>query len=155
MNRIWAPWRIRYIRAKKTKGCIFCKIYGQNRDQANFIIYRSKYCFAVLNTFPYNNGHVLIVTNRHVKSLEKLSDYELLDAIKTLLKIKARIKEVLKPAGFNIGINLEREAGAGVSGHLHIHLVPRWRGDVNFMPVTADTRVISQSLKALWRKFKK
>ncbi len=155
MNRIWAPWRIHYIRARKPKGCIFCKIFGQKRDKVNFVLYRSKHCFAVLNTFPYNNGHAMVITNRHVKSLEELSDSELLDTIKTLLKVKNRMKKILKPAGFNVGINLDKGAGAGITGHLHIHLVPRWIGDTNFMPVTADTKIISQSLEELCRQFRK
>lgn len=97
----------------------------------------------------------MIVTNRHVKSLEKLEDSELLDIMKTLVKTKAKIKKILKPEGFNVGINLGKESGAGIAGHLHIHLVPRWRGDTNFMPVIAKTKIISQSLKELCRQFKK
>ncbi|MBU1112613.1 MAG: HIT domain-containing protein [Candidatus Omnitrophica bacterium] len=155
MNKLWAPWRIHYIQAKKVKECVFCKIASQKTDQANFILYRSQYCFAVLNIFPYNNGHSMIVTNRHVKSLEKLEDSELLDIMKTLVKTKAKIKKILKPEGFNVGINLGKESGAGIAGHLHIHLVPRWRGDTNFMPVIAKTKIISQSLKELCRQFKK
>ena len=155
MNNLWAPWRIRYISQKKGKGCIFCKIFHENLDKKNFIILRSTYCFAVLNTFPYNNGHVMIVTNRHIKSLEKLKDSEILDISKTLIKIKKVLTKTLKPKGFNIGINLDRVAGAGIEGHLHIHIVPRWIGDTNFMPVLAKTKIISQSLKELYIKLKK
>ena len=155
MDKLWAPWRIKYIHQKKTKGCVFCKAHKARTDSKNFIILRSWHCYAILNTFPYNNGHILIVSNRHVRSLERLSDHELLDMNKTLIKVKSVLKKILNPEGFNIGINIGKLAGAGVEKHLHIHLVPRWAGDTNFMPVTADTKLISQSLKELYKKIKK
>ena len=155
MNKLWAPWRIKYVTQKKTKGCIFCKAYRQKKDKKNFVIFRSQYCFAILNTFPYNNGHVMIVTNRHLASLEKLRDQELLDMNKALVKMKTLLKKVLKPQGFNIGLNIGACAGAGIANHIHIHLVPRWQGDTNFMPVLANTKIISQSLSELYTKCKK
>lgn len=155
MNKLWAPWRINYVQGKKTKGCVFCKILKAKKDTQNFVLLRSKHCFAVLNKFPYNNGHTLIVTNRHVKSLEQLTDPELLDINKTLILAKSRLKKILKPDGFNVGINIAKAAGAGIVNHIHVHLVPRWIGDTNFMPVTAKTKIISQSLKELTRQFKK
>lgn len=155
MNKLWAPWRIKYVSQKKTKGCVFCKVFAQRNDQKNFIIFRSKYCFAVLNTFPYNNGHAMIVSNRHVKSLESLKDTEALDMLQALIKIKSILKNVLRPDGFNIGINIGKSAGAGIENHLHTHIVPRWTGDTNFMPVLGNTKIISQSLKDLYQKLKK
>lgn len=154
MDKLWAPWRIKYIQQKKTKDCVFCKVHKAKQDNKNFIILRSWHCYAILNTFPYNNGHVLIVSNRHIRSLEKLSDHELLDMNKTLIKVKSILKKVLNPEGFNIGINIGKFAGAGVEKHIHIHLVPRWAGDTNFMPITADTKLISQSLKELYTRIK-
>jgi len=155
LNKLWAPWRINYVQGKKTKGCTFCKILKNKNDKKDLVLLRSTHCFAVLNKFPYNNGHVLIVTNRHIKSFEQLKDQELFDINKTLILVKSRLKKILKPQGFNIGANVGKVAGAGIVNHLHIHLVPRWSGDTNFMPIIANMKVISQSLQELHRQFKK
>ena len=155
MDRIWAPWRIKYVSQKRPKGCILCKAYRERKDKKNFVIFRSRYCFAIFNTFPYNNGHIMIVSNRHVGSLERLKDPELLDMNKTLVKMKSILKKILKPHGFNIGINIGKPAGAGINNHIHMHLVPRWLGDTNFMPVLSNTKMISQSLNELYIKFRK
>lgn len=155
MDKIWAPWRVQYIKQKKIKGCIFCRIFREKKDKKNLVIWRSHHCFVVFNTFPYNNGHLIIVSNRHVNSLEKLTDQELLNLNKTLIKMKGVLEKVLKPHGFNIGMNIGKLAGAGVDKHIHFHLVPRWAGDTNFMPIIANTKVIPQSLEELYKKFKK
>ncbi|MCK4912892.1 MAG: HIT domain-containing protein [Candidatus Omnitrophica bacterium] len=152
MDKLWAPWRIDYVSRKKQKNCIFCHAFKEKKDKKNFVVLRSKYCFAILNTYPYNNGHVLIVPNRHLKSMEDLKEEELLDMNKTLIKIKSTLKKILDPQGFNIGINIGKVAGAGIANHIHTHIVPRWLGDVNFMPIIANTKVISQSLKELYTK---
>ena len=152
VNRIWAPWRINYISAmaKKHKRCIFCRMLKEKNDRDNLIFVREKHGFAVLNIYPYNNGHSLIVAYRHVKDMgllnreERNNLFDLMDFTQVLLR------KVIKPEGFNIGMNIGKIAGAGCPGHIHIHVVPRWHGDVNFMPVTADTKVISQSLQALY-----
>jgi ATP adenylyltransferase len=152
MDKIWAPWRVKYITKilKEQKGCVFCRILKQKKDKANLVLTRYKTCYAVMNIYPYNNGHFLIVPNRHVDDLSKLNREERLELLDLLDDVKAILKKVITPGGYNIGINVGRVAGAGFPGHLHIHLVPRWNGDVNFMPVTADTKVISQSLNALY-----
>ncbi len=157
MERLWAPWRLNYITkiVKEKKDCVFCRIYKEKKDKNNFIFIRQRHSYAVLNIYPYNNGHVLIVSNRHVNDLDKLTREEKLDLISLLEKSKSLLKKVIKPAGYNIGINLGRIAGAGFPGHLHIHLVPRWKGDANFMPVVGGTKVISQSLKSLYEKLVK
>lgn len=155
MDRLWAPWRIRYVSRKKQRGCIFCKVLKEKKDKKNFIVLRSKYCFAILNTYPYNNGHLMIVPKRHVKSLEDLKEAELLDMNNTLIKIKSTLKRILNPGGFNIGMNIGKAAGAGIANHIHTHIVPRWLGDINFMPVIANTKVVSQSLEELYAKIKK
>jgi len=154
MDKLWAPWRVTYITKiiGKIKGCTFCRILKENRDIKNYIFVRTKYSFAVLNIFPYNNGHTLIVPKRHVKDLEQLSTLERQDLMELLIYTQKITNKVLKPIGYNIGINLGRVSGAGIPGHLHFHVVPRWRGDVNFMAVTADTKVISQSLRVLFDK---
>jgi ATP adenylyltransferase len=157
MDKLWAPWRVKYITkiGKPAGRCIFCQIFSQRKDRANYVIARTKHSFAVLNIYPYNNGHTLIVPNRHVSSLEKLTRLEREDLLDLLIQTQKMLDKMIAPAGYNVGINLGRVAGAGIPGHLHIHIVPRWRGDVNFMPVTAQTKVISQSLKALFDKITK
>jgi ATP adenylyltransferase len=126
----------------------------QKTDAKNYILIRSRHAYAVLNLYPYNNGHVLIVTNRHADDLGQLRPEEREDVFDLLGETKALLNTVLKPHGYNIGINLGKSAGAGFPKHLHVHLVPRWKGDVNFMPVTAGTKIISQSLKALYKILK-
>jgi len=155
LDRLWAPWRIKYVSRKKQKGCIFCKALKEKKDRKNFVVLRSRYCFAILNTFPYNNGHVMIVPRKHLKSLEDLKEVELLDMNKVLIKIKSALKKTLNPIGFNIGMNIGRVSGAGVANHIHTHIVPRWLGDINYMPVIANTKVVSQSLEELYLKLKK
>ena len=156
MDKLWAPWRLNYITkiVKEEKGCVFCRIFKEKKDKQNFIFLHRRCSYAVLNIYPYNNGHILIVSNRHVNDLDKLTKQEREDMLDLLQEAKALLTKVIKPAGFNVGINLGRLAGAGFPGHLHIHLVPRWRGDVNFMPVVGNTKVISQSLKSLYDKLK-
>ena len=156
MDRLWAPWRSKYVTKilKKNKGCVFCRIDKEKKDEKNYIFIRTEYCYAVLNIYPYNNGHSLVLPYRHVDDLGKLSKAERDDLLELLILTKSLLAEVLRPKGFNVGINLGRIAGAGFPGHLHIHIVPRWRGDVNFMPVTGSARVISQSLKTVYQKLK-
>ncbi|MBF0532460.1 MAG: HIT domain-containing protein [Candidatus Omnitrophica bacterium] len=155
-NIIWAPWRSDYISRAlpEPPGCIFCRMIGRKKDAADLLIARRKKCFAVLNLYPYNNGHTLIVPNRHTGDLNELQREERDDCLDLLKEIRDLLQAELKPAGFNIGINLGRVAGAGCPDHLHIHIVPRWPGDMNFMPVLAGTKVISQSLQALHRQLK-
>ena len=155
MDQIWAPWRLKYITKiakKKSGGCVFCRILKEKKDKQNLVLCRTKYCYAVMNLYPYNNGHILILPNRHVNDLSKLKKDEREDLMDLLQTIKSILNKTIRPQGYNIGINLGKVAGAGFPGHLHIHIVPRWKGDVNFMPVTAQTKVISQSLKLLHQK---
>ena len=151
MDKLWAPWRVKYITKiiKAPKGCVFCKILSEKRDKRNFIIARKKHSYAVLNLYPYNNGHTLIVPNRHVFDLSSLKREEREELMDLLESIKKLLDKTMNPHGYNVGINLGKAAGAGFPEHVHIHLVPRWKGDVNFMPVTGHTKVISQSLRAL------
>ena len=153
MDRLWAPWRKAYIRPEKRKaaGCLFCRLRSQQKDPRNYILKRSPFSFAVLNLYPYNNGHVMIVPDRHTASLAGLSPAERLDWLSLMDEVLGALQKTLKPHGFNIGINIGRPAGAGVPRHLHLHIVPRWKGDVNFMSVTAGARVISESLNSVYR----
>lgn len=153
MQRLWAPWRGAYVKmAAKSKGCFFCRYVRGRKDSANYVIERSKFSFSVLNLYPYNNGHVMVAPQKHVADLEKMLPEERQDLVDLLIRMKRRLKRVLEPDGFNIGFNEGRVAGAGLEGHLHIHVVPRWNGDTNFMPVIGETKVLPASLKEMHRK---
>ncbi|MFH0918700.1 MAG: HIT domain-containing protein [Candidatus Omnitrophota bacterium] len=152
MDKLWAPWRINYICGNKVKGCIFC-LAKKNKPQ-DYVIFKTTKSICLLNIYPYNNGHLLVSPLRHIARLELISQPELLDMFKCLKRAKALLQKVLKPQGYNIGFNLGRSAGAGITGHLHLHIVPRWAGDSNFMPVIGNTKVISQSLAQLSKLLK-
>lgn len=159
MDKLWAPWRIKYIKSslekkslKGRKGCIFCQ--AARLRQKNYVILKTKYSLSMLNTFPYNNGHAMLSPLRHIQRLSQLKEAEVIDLFKTLDKTRGLLDKILKPHGYNIGINISGAAGAGIPGHLHIHIVPRWIGDTNFMPVLSDTKVISQSLDELYKQLK-
>ncbi|TSA57295.1 HIT domain-containing protein [bacterium] len=155
MKKIWAPWRSKFIYERKRKGCIFCKA-RLSKDQKNHLVVEdSKYSFAMLNLYPYNNGHIMVAPKAHKSSLEQLSPDEITDLMRLLNRTTRLIKKVLKPDGFNIGINIGKVSGAGYPGHVHIHIVPRWKGDTNFMPVFSDVKVISESLSGLYGRLKK
>jgi ATP adenylyltransferase len=150
MDRLWAPWRIGYITGEKPEGCIFCSKLEEHRDAENFILYRGDLCFVILNLFPYNNGHLMVVPNAHLPSLEDLPAPTLADMMSLTQRALGILRAQMRPSGFNIGINQGASAGAGVADHVHLHVVPRWVGDTNFMPVLSDTRVISQSLESCY-----
>jgi len=151
MDKIWAPWRAKYFKMKSPKGCIFCA----KGKKASSFIHKTAHAISILNIFPYNTGHIMVAPKRHVKDLSKLNDKELLDLIKHLNTMQDMLQKELKPDGFNIGINLGRNAGAGIEDHVHIHIVPRWRGDTNFMPVVSSTKVLPESLIDLQKRLKK
>ena len=152
---IWAPWRIGYIAGKKKKGCLFCRVKREKRDKENYLLFRGKHSFIMLNAFPYNNGHLMIVPFRHIREPSQLKEEGIIELWRLVALSIKLLKDVLKPEGFNIGLNLGKIAGAGYPGHLHLHLVPRWSGDTNFMPTVAKTKVISQSLNKLYEELKK
>ena len=153
MDKLWAPWRSKYLYLRKNKRCIFCG-NKNSRSKTGYILRRTAHSFSMLNLYPYNNGHVMVAPYRHVKSLELLTDAELTDLMKLVNKTKTDIDKKLKPHGYNIGLNIGRIGGAGFAGHVHIHVVPRWAGDTNFMPVTGDTKVVSESLCAMHKLLK-
>lgn len=157
MDHLWAPWRLAYITTPKEKpptgtadACFLCTGVASTDDRANLLVHRTELSVVVLNRFPYNNGHLLVAPKAHKATLADLTPDELLDLQLTLRKMLGIIEKRMNPDGFNVGLNLGRSAGAGLPGHLHWHIVPRWTGDTNFMPVFTDTRVISQSLDALY-----
>ena len=144
-----------FIMGEKPAECIFCEKPRESRDRENYILYRGKRAFIMLNAYPYSNGHLMVAPNRHVSGLEKLSDKELLALLKLINKTQLALDKCLHPDGYNIGMNIGRTAGAGFPGHLHIHIVPRWNGDTNFMPVIGKAKVISQSLQELYQRLKR
>lgn len=154
MEQLWAPWRIQYVTRPKETGCILCQKPKENKDETNFILHRSQNNFIILNAFPYNPGHLMIAPYRHIANLQDLSDDEVTDHFNLVKKSLALLKEILNPDGFNIGLNIGKVAGAGIEEHLHTHIVPRWQGDVNFMPVLSNTRVISEELAATYKKLR-
>lgn len=147
MDKLWAPWRSKFIRTARGKKCIFC--LKQKSVKEKNIIKKSKFSFALLNIYPYNNGHLMVAPYRHVKDLKGLNDRELLDIMNLVKSMQVLLEKKLQPQGFNIGINTGKVGGAGYEGHIHIHIVPRWIGDTNFFPVIGNTKVIAQSLEEL------
>jgi ATP adenylyltransferase len=149
---IRAPWRSEFILGKKDKGCIFCTLAKEPKAGIkNLILYRGERTFIVLNKFPYTGGHLLVVPNRHVGVLERLTGAEALELMHLCQTAVAVMKKTIKPDAFNLGMNLGRSAGAGIPGHLHMHIVPRWSGDSNFMPIVGKTRVHSIPLEKIYR----
>jgi len=154
LKHLWAPWRMKYILKEKKEGCIFCEKPKENQDKKNYILYRGKFCFVILNAFPYNNGHLMIAPYAHIKNIEELNNNTLIELMSLCQKSITVLKERMDPQGFNIGINISKVAGAGILEHVHLHIVPRWEGDTNFMPVISDTRVIPQYLSETYNLLK-
>jgi ATP adenylyltransferase len=152
MDSLHAPWRIQYILAPKpplTEASLFTQIANSSDDEAHYVVVRERSCYAVLNTYPYNGGHLLAVPYKQTPDLDDLTEGELCDLMKLTRRCQRVLTQVMKPDGFNIGMNLGKVAGAGIVEHLHIHIVPRWAGDTNFMPVIANTNVLPQALDEL------
>ncbi len=156
MKNLWAPWRMTYIAPKtpQSQGCIFCIPPTDDHDAERYILHRGEHCFMMLNLYPYNNGHLMIVPYLHVGTIEKLDASILADLMKqTQLALRA-LRLAMKPDGFNMGINEGKVAGAGFADHAHLHVVPRWEGDTNFMPVLADTKVMPEHLDNVYKQLK-
>ena len=155
-KNLWAPWRINYIQGLGQKSdCFICEyLKNPKDDKKNLVLWRSPLCIVLLNRFPYNNGHLLLAPSRHIPDFDEATDDEMLELIKLIRDSQKALSLAIKPHGFNIGTNFGRCAGAGLPGHLHIHIVPRWDGDTSFMSVCSDTKVISQSLTELFGQLK-
>lgn len=147
MKRLWAPWRMEYIKSEKPEECIFCRKLGEEDDCGNHVLWRGSSAFVLLNTYPYNNGHLMIAPHAHVAELEHLPPETTAEIMSLAQDAVRALKQAFNAEGVNLGLNLGEAAGAGIKDHLHMHLVPRWRGDTNYMPVVADVRVIPQSLE--------
>ena len=154
MERIWAPWRIQYIRQEKPEGCILCEKPGQKKDTQNYILYCGDKNFVILNTYPYNPGHLMVAPYRHVANIEELTEEERNEHFEMVSRSVRVLRQVFNPGGFNIGINAGKVAGAGIDEHFHTHIVPRWQGDTNFMPVLADIRVVPEALTETYQKLR-
>ncbi len=151
MDSLHAPWRIEYILAPKPQSAVslFSKIASADDDEANYVIVRDRTCYALLNTYPYNGGHLMVVPYKQAADLNELTEEEMSDLMKLTRRCQNALRQVMRPDGFNVGLNIGKVAGAGIVEHLHIHIVPRWMGDTNFMPVLASTTVVPQALKEL------
>ncbi len=154
MKRLWAPWRMEYITGPEEEGCIFCNAVEAQNDEKNLVIYRGKLSFVLMNKYPYNNGHLMIAPYKHTGSIPELKDEEFLDMLKLLKKSIVILDKYGSPHGYNIGMNIGRVAGAGIVDHVHIHIVPRWKGDTNFMPVISETKVISEHIELTYKRLK-
>ncbi len=153
---LWAPWRMEYIRnTEKSLDCIFCVKPSEDVDRKNLIVHRGSDAFVIMNRYPYNSGHLMIVPYRHTAELSTLTGSECAELFQLLARSEQVLKTVLKPHGFNIGMNLGRIAGAGVEDHLHFHIVPRWNGDTNFMPLLGHAKVVSEGLEHTWERLVK
>ncbi len=153
MDRLWTPWRFEYIRnADQETTCAFCRMLEEARDEANFLLFRGRSSYVILNLFPYTSGHMLIVANRHISSLSDATQEELHEIIDLARFCEGALRQEYRPGGFNMGFNLGRVAGAGVEHHLHMHVLPRWAGDSNFVSVVGETRVLPEELPDTYRR---
>lgn len=160
MKRLWAPWRIDYILDdKKLKKCLFCDISQKDRtrseDRKNLILSRGEHCFVLMNKYPYNNGHLMVVPYLHTSTFDGLSDNMLFDLMKSVRVSVDLLKKALKPDGFNLGLNFGKVAGAGMEAHMHLHIIPRWTGDTDSMPIIAETRVMPEHISKTFSKLNK
>ncbi len=156
MKVLWAPWRLRYIeQVRAHQECIFCQKAKEKRDFENFILQRGKTCFTIMNLFPYANGHLMVAPYKHTPEFDDLTDTENLELLRTVSQSLRILKRGLRPEGFNIGLNLGKVAGAGVEDHIHFHIVPRWLGDSNFMPVLGEVKIIPEHIESTFRKLKR
>jgi ATP adenylyltransferase len=152
MDRLWAPWRRKFIYQTKPKGCIFCEKPRGRSDAKSLILDRGERVFSMLNLYPYNNGHLMVAPYRHLRSLELFDDETMSELWRLAKSVIRRLNKVVRPHGYNVGFNIGHTAGAGFVGHAHLHIVPRWNGDTNFMPVLGGTKVISESLAVLRKR---
>jgi ATP adenylyltransferase len=150
MKTLWAPWRIEYITGEKEEGCIFCNKPNEGKDKENLILYKGENSFIIMNRYPYSNGHLMAVPYKHTNSMSELNESERLELINLTTKC-IEILDIMKPDGFNVGMNLGTAGGAGIDDHLHFHIVPRWNGDTNFMPLIGDVKVMPEYLEDTYK----
>lgn len=157
-QRLWTPWRMAYIlsdkKDKRIEGCVFCIKLTQDQDAKNYVLWRGAHCAILLNLYPYNNGHLMVIPYAHVPSLEDLPAEAQAEMMLAVSKSLHLLRLAMQPHGFNVGVNIGRVAGAGIESHIHVHVVPRWEGDTNFMPVLAETRVVPEMLDTTYTNLK-
>ena len=154
MEYIWAPWRMQYIQGEKPGVCILCEKPGEDNDTGNYILYRGEKNFIILNSYPYNPGHLMVAPYRHTASLEELTEEERNEHFAIVSRCVRVLKQEFNPGGFNIGLNLGKIAGAGIEDHTHTHIIPRWQGDTNFVTIVSDVRVVPEALADTYQKLK-
>jgi ATP adenylyltransferase len=156
LKQLWSPWRIEYILGKKEEGCVFCEAFAADasQDQAHFILHRGTYCSVIMNLYPYNNGHLMVIPYVHQTTFEELPPETLLEIMTLMNRCVDVLREALNAEGFNIGVNLGKIAGAGIEQHVHMHIVPRWSGDTNFVTTIGQVRCIPESMQDTYEKLK-
>ncbi len=155
MDYLWSPWRYRYLaEAPTAQGCIFCEMIAAHQDEDRLIVHRGALNFVVLNRFPYTSGHLMVVPYRHVAELAALNDAEATDMMMLIRAAEKNLRGIYRPDGLNVGMNIGESAGAGITGHIHMHVLPRWTGDANFMTTVGETRVLPEELPVTWRRVK-
>lgn len=155
MDFLFTPWRYAYVAGHESPaGCLFCGLLARKNDESSMIVHRGRYCFVMLNAFPYTSGHVMVVPYEHTDELQKLDTVAATELITTVQKTEGILRELYHPDGLNLGMNLGRAAGAGVAAHIHLHVLPRWVADSNFMSVVGETRVLPEDLKTTYRRLK-
>jgi ATP adenylyltransferase len=155
MDYLWTPWRYTYIKSADTaQGCIFCDKPKEHDDEKNLIVYRGQYCYVILNAFPYTSGHAMIVPYAHLDEFQKLDPASANELTALTQKLEGVLRSLYRPEGINLGMNIGKAAGAGVAGHIHMHILPRWTADANFMSVVAETRVLPEDLPTTYKRMK-
>jgi ATP adenylyltransferase len=155
MDHLWSPWRYQYVQAKKTGGtCIFCLAAAAQQDELNHVVYRARKNYIILNLYPYSTGHLMVVPYEHVDNLQDAAQDTLEEMMLLVQRSQRYLQEIYRPPGFNLGMNLGESAGAGIAEHIHMHVLPRWPGDTNFMTTVAETRVLPEDLGTTWRKLR-
>jgi ATP adenylyltransferase len=155
MDRIFTPWRYAYIKsASDAQGCLFCDVAGQKDDARNLIVHRGEHCFVILNAYPYTNGHVMIVPLQHTAELRKLDMPAAAEMMELSQRMESLLRKLYQPEGINLGMNIGKAAGAGIADHIHMHILPRWTADANFMSVVGETRVLPEALEMTWKRMK-
>ncbi len=152
MKRLWAPWRMKYVEKQEKSGCVFCTVLGEQNDAENLIVFRGHHSFVILNRYPYTSGHLMVVANDHKASLELLEAPARAEMMELASKAIEVLRHAYRPEGFNLGANIGAAAGAAIAEHVHLHVVPRWIGDTNFMSSTAETRVLPEELDEAYRR---
>ena len=152
MELKWTPWRMAYIAAEHEEGCVLCRVAAEQKDRENLVVFRGQHCYVLLNLYPYNNGHLMVAPYGHVADLPQLDAEAAAELVFLSQKSIRALRRAMSPHGFNLGMNLGRVAGAGIADHLHLHIVPRWQGDTNFMPLLAGTKMIPELLGETYEK---